>query len=216
MSIPAITKRRQIPWRESAKGWLIVFTGFVALLALGELAEMAVGHWFGGSAARGVVHVRDTLLAVWAYGSSVGLIFAGEQLSLRAKIRVGIVAGAGYVLFVLAVMRGILRQPMRPWLSAIILIGGIWALLFFSSIAGIRASTKREGPAVRGKILAGIVLTAGFLLIALAIAPGLLYQPLRPWLTATILIGGIWSVILVLSTVSIRLYRKTSATPHPS
>ena len=142
MSTPAITKRRAIPWRESAKGWLTIVAGFLALLALGELAEMAVGHWFGASAARGVVHVRDTLLAIWAYGSSVGLIFAGEQLSLRAKIRVGIVAGAGYVLFVLAVMPMVLRQPLRPWLSAIFLIGGIWSLIFMLSIAGIRTYRK--------------------------------------------------------------------------
>ena len=142
MSTPAITKRRPIPWREIAKGWLIVFTGFVALVALGELAEMAVGHWFGASAARGVVHVRDTLLAIWSYGSWFGFAIAREQLSLRAKIRVGIVAGAGYVLFVLAVMPMVLRQPLRPWLSAVILIGGIWSLIFMLSIAGIRTYRK--------------------------------------------------------------------------
>ncbi|HUA32285.1 MAG TPA: hypothetical protein VMA09_01670 [Candidatus Binataceae bacterium] len=112
------------------------------LLALGKLAEVATLQWFGTSAAHSVVHARNVSLAVWGYGFVPAYQLAREQPTLRAKIRVGIIGVVAYLTGLLALAPMVLHQPLRPWLSAIILLGGIWSLILIPSIAGIRAYRK--------------------------------------------------------------------------
>jgi hypothetical protein len=136
------SSRRPTLWSELARISTVVFGGFAALLALGTLAEIAAGHWFGVSAADAVGQVKLVTLTLWALNSPVTAQLIRDSLTIRSKAILFLLSFGGEILFLLAVMPDLLHQPLRPWLSAIILLGGIWSLILVGSILVIRKDRK--------------------------------------------------------------------------